>query len=247
MRIRARLRRQAELLQTIPGVGPVTASAVAATIRSGHQFKSGREFAAWLGLTRRNHSSGGKERLGKITKMGDRYLRQLIVVGMISRVRQVAAFVALERLLPFGRGFSKAAGATLILWDIYAVAMAMWSVVLFVRELAQEAPLIVMDEPTASLDYGNRIVGLERIADLGRSRGVMLLTHDPDQALALSARVLGKSGGRMLASGPAAEVLSPTRLSQVYGVPLTVEETPSGRHVCLPDRGGARQIGVRYD
>ncbi|MEJ6396265.1 IS110 family transposase [Gymnodinialimonas sp. 2305UL16-5] len=91
MRRQARISRQAQLLQTIPGVGPVTASAVAATIGSGHQFRSGREFAAWLGLTPRNHSSGGKERLGKITKMGDRYLRQLIVVGMTSRVRQVAA------------------------------------------------------------------------------------------------------------------------------------------------------------
>jgi transposase len=90
LRIQARVSRQAQLLQTIPGVGPVTASAVAATIGSGRQFKSGREFAAWLGLTPRNHSSGGKERLGKITKMGDRYLRQLIVVGMTSRVRQVA-------------------------------------------------------------------------------------------------------------------------------------------------------------
>jgi transposase len=90
MRIQARLSRQAQLLQTIPGVGPVTASAVAATIGSGHQFRSGREFAAWLGLTPRNHSSGGKERLGKITKMGDRYLRQLLVVGMTSPVRQVS-------------------------------------------------------------------------------------------------------------------------------------------------------------
>ena len=88
MRSQTRLNRQAQLLQTIPGVGPVTASAVAATIGSGHQFRNGREFAAWLGLTPRNHSSGGKERLGKITKMGDRYLRQLIVVGMTSRVRQ---------------------------------------------------------------------------------------------------------------------------------------------------------------
>jgi transposase len=83
--------RQAQLLQTIPGVGPITASAVAATIGDGSQFRNGREFAAWLGLTPRNHSSGGKERLGKITKMGDRYLRQLIIVGMTSRVRQVTS------------------------------------------------------------------------------------------------------------------------------------------------------------
>lgn len=75
MRTQARSSRQAQLLQTIPGVGPVTASAIAATIGSGGQIRSGREFAAWLGLTPRNHSSGGKERLGKITKMGDRYLR----------------------------------------------------------------------------------------------------------------------------------------------------------------------------
>ena len=99
LRIQARLSRQAQLLQTIPGVGPVTASAVAATIGSGRQFRSGREFAAWLGLTPRNHSSGGKERLGKITEMGDRYLRQLIVVGMTSRVRQVATHP--ERAAPW--------------------------------------------------------------------------------------------------------------------------------------------------
>lgn len=55
------------LLQTIPGVGPVTASAIAASIGSGHQFNNGREFAAWLGLTPTNRSSGGKERLGRIT------------------------------------------------------------------------------------------------------------------------------------------------------------------------------------
>ena len=67
MRIQARLSRQAQLPQTIPGVGPVTALAVAATIGSSHQLRSVRESAAWLGLMPRIHSSGGKERLGKIT------------------------------------------------------------------------------------------------------------------------------------------------------------------------------------
>lgn len=75
------------LLETIPGIGPVTASAIAATVGSPQQFKSGREFAAWLGLTPLNRSSGGKERLGRISKMGDRYLRSLLVAGMTSRVR----------------------------------------------------------------------------------------------------------------------------------------------------------------
>jgi transposase len=88
LRIEAKREPRVKLLQTIPGVGPVTASALAATIGNGHQFKNGREFAAWLGLTPTNRSSGGKERLGKITKMGDQYLRQLLVVGMTSLVRQ---------------------------------------------------------------------------------------------------------------------------------------------------------------
>ena len=64
------------LVRTIPGVGPVTASAITATIGDARQFKNGRELATWLGLTPLNRSSGGKERLGRISKMGDRYLRR---------------------------------------------------------------------------------------------------------------------------------------------------------------------------
>ena len=71
----------AKRLMTIPGVGPVTASAITATIQDPSAFASGREFAAFLGLTPRQSSTGGKERLGRITKMGDRYLRKLLVVG----------------------------------------------------------------------------------------------------------------------------------------------------------------------
>ena len=88
LRLEAKRDARVRLLQTIPGVGAVTASAIAASVGSGHQFRNGREFAAWLGLTPANRSSGGKERLGRITKMGDRYLRQLLVVGMTSLVRQ---------------------------------------------------------------------------------------------------------------------------------------------------------------
>ncbi len=76
------------LLRTVPGVGAVTASAIIASIGDGHQFRNGREFAAWLGLTPANKSSGGKEKLGRITKMGDQYLRSLLVVGMTPLVRQ---------------------------------------------------------------------------------------------------------------------------------------------------------------
>ena len=78
----------AKRLMTIPGVGPVTASAIMATIQDANVFASGREFAAFLGLTPRQNSTGGKTRLGRITKMGDRYLRKLLVVGACARHRR---------------------------------------------------------------------------------------------------------------------------------------------------------------
>ena len=73
----------ARLLMTIPGVGPIKASAIVATIgeQGIHQFTGAKNFAAWLGLTPGQNSSGGKQRMGRITKMGDRYLRKLFVVG----------------------------------------------------------------------------------------------------------------------------------------------------------------------
>jgi transposase len=74
-------------LMEIPGVGPVLASAVVATVADPAVFKSGRNLAAWVGLVPRQNSSGGKERLGGITKQGDRYLRQLLVIGALAVVR----------------------------------------------------------------------------------------------------------------------------------------------------------------
>lgn len=77
----------AKRLATIPGIGPVGASALAATVVDPHQFSSGRQFAAWIGLTPLQKSSGGKERLGRISKMGDQYIRKILVVGMTAIVR----------------------------------------------------------------------------------------------------------------------------------------------------------------
>lgn len=74
-------------LQTIPGVGVISATALAASVTDPARFRSGRQFAS-LGLTPLQRSSGGKERLGRISRMGDRYLRRLLVVGMTSLVRR---------------------------------------------------------------------------------------------------------------------------------------------------------------
>jgi len=64
-----------------PGIGPVTASALLSSIGNGHDFKNGRQVAAWIGLVPGQYSSGGKARLGRITKAGDPYLRSLLVLG----------------------------------------------------------------------------------------------------------------------------------------------------------------------
>ena len=68
-------------LASIPGIGPITAGAIVATITDARLFSSGRHLAAWLGLVPRQNSSGGKERLGGITKKGDGYIRKLLVIG----------------------------------------------------------------------------------------------------------------------------------------------------------------------
>jgi transposase len=74
-------------LATIPNVGVVTASAIVASIGTGRQFGSGREFAAWIGIVPRQNSSGGKERLGRISKKGNPYLRKLLVLGATTQLR----------------------------------------------------------------------------------------------------------------------------------------------------------------
>lgn len=74
-------------LETIPGIGFITATALVATVGDARVFRSGRQFAAWLGLVPKQHSSGGKERMGGISKMGDRYLRHLLVIGATAIVR----------------------------------------------------------------------------------------------------------------------------------------------------------------
>ncbi len=71
----------------VPGVGALAASAILASAPNPHIFKSGRDFAAWLGATPKQNSTGGKEKLGSITKQGNRYIRRLLVLGAISVLR----------------------------------------------------------------------------------------------------------------------------------------------------------------
>ena len=116
-------------LQSIQGVGPLTASAIVATVGNARLFKNGRQFAAWLGLTPREYSTGGKPRLGCISKRGDAYLRTLLVHGARSELMHTARRVDHKsrwaQQLKATRGWNKAAVALAnkharIIWAVLA-------------------------------------------------------------------------------------------------------------------------------
>jgi transposase len=87
---RAKENETARRLMTIPGIGPVTAVALAALAPPAETFKRGRDFAAWVGLTPLQHSTGGKQKLGATSKMGERTLRRLLIIGASAVVRWAA-------------------------------------------------------------------------------------------------------------------------------------------------------------
>lgn len=108
----ARQSEPATRLMTIRGIGPITALAIVAAVGDAREFKNGRQFAAWLGLTPRQHSSGGKTRLGRITRHGDRYLRMLLVLGARAALNWAAhhddRLSAWARSVHARRGYGKA-------------------------------------------------------------------------------------------------------------------------------------------
>jgi len=87
---RAREDEVARRLMTIPGIGPITATAIAALAPPAETFARGRDFSAWLGITPLQKSTGGKQRLGKISKMGERTIRRLLIIGSSAVVRQAS-------------------------------------------------------------------------------------------------------------------------------------------------------------
>jgi transposase len=95
----------ARRLQTMPGVGPMTALAVEAFAPEMGQFRRGRDFAAWLGLVPRQRSSGGKERLGRVSKAGQADIRRLLIIGAMARLTPLG-----RRSIPQGSWLAKMLG-----------------------------------------------------------------------------------------------------------------------------------------
>lgn len=125
----ARASEPAQRLMQVEGVGPLTATAIVATVGDARQFRNGRQFAAWLGLVARQRSSGGKARHGRITKRGDVYLRTLLVHGARALMRHLTGREDRKsrwvQALKERRGFNKAAVALAakharILWVLLA-------------------------------------------------------------------------------------------------------------------------------
>ena len=109
---------------------------------------------------------------------------------------------------------------------------------LIARALAHDAPAIVMDEPTASLDFGNQVLVLREVKRLAaQGLAIVLSTHDPDHALSIADRVALLDGGRLVSIGRPELVLTPERLKQVYGVTVSMERVSGGQTVCVPDMG----------
>lgn len=107
---------------------------------------------------------------------------------------------------------------------------------LIARALAQAAPLLVMDEPTASLDFGNQALVLRHVLSLrAQGYGIVLSTHDPSQAFACATAVALLHDGGLAAPGPPDTVLTAETLSGIYGIPVTLERLRSGRVVCVPE------------
>jgi iron complex transport system ATP-binding protein len=106
---------------------------------------------------------------------------------------------------------------------------------LVARALAQEPKLLVLDEPTASLDFGNQVRVLQRIGSLaGAGIAILFSSHDPDHAFLCARRALLLAEGRVLETGTPREVIRPDTLERMYGVSVQVLPLPGGAHTCLP-------------
>jgi iron complex transport system ATP-binding protein len=145
-----------------------------------------------------------------------------------------------------GRALERLNLAPLAERPIHRVSGGERQLALIARALATEATHLLMDEPTANLDFGNQALILEEVAHLRESGAAVLFsTHHPDHALAIADRVVMVREGRIMASGATGAVVNSENLSALYGRPIEVARVTSAegavRRVCLP-AGGPRLI-----
>jgi transposase len=121
---RSKADRVARRLMTIPGVGPIAATAITALVPAAENFRTGRDFAAWLGLTPLQKSTGGKQKLGAISKRGERTIRRLLILGASAVIRQAClrgapAGSCLAQILPLANKMARVVWALLVKGGVY--------------------------------------------------------------------------------------------------------------------------------
>lgn len=202
---------------------------------AGEVLLEGRDLAAWDAAQR-------AQRLAYVPQAADSYfdfsLRELVEMGRsahrgvfaspCAQDREIAA-AALERL-----GIARLADR-----PVHAVSGGERQLALIARALATQASFLVMDEPTANLDYGNQARVLDEVARLkGAGIGVLLSTHHPEHAFRVADRVLLLAAGQIAAQGPTVATLTAPALSALYGRAIEVATVRladgSERRVCLP-------------
>jgi iron complex transport system ATP-binding protein len=167
----------------------------------------------------------------------------VVLMGRTARLRSFASPGSEDRRIALGK-LASLGIRDLAEHDYTQISGGQRQLVLIARALTQGAPFLIMDEPTASLDFGNQAMVLARIRELAaEGYGIVLSTHDPDHALLLATRVAIIADGGVKTIGKPGDVVTAQTLSALYRTEVEVEETPSGRRVCVPAWQRAREPG----
>jgi iron complex transport system ATP-binding protein len=172
----------------------------------------------------------------------------IVIMGRTAHIGAFAAPSAADRAI--AERSLEALGVAALANRIYTeISGGERQLVLIARALAQEPRALIMDEPTASLDFGNQIRVLQQVRALAAAGiAIVLSTHDPDHAFFCADRVALLHGGRLAAIGTPDEQITPQRLRQLYGVDVTIVRiADADRRVCVPSIGDLshREIGAK--